>query len=403
MQQAMFWILTGLTGLIAAVDGWGCRTLFGRRAARSRRERTGRAALLLWLAATDLLLPGALLAFRLAADNPAGMMHFLSLSMLFFFAFVLPRPLFWSLLSKRRGVRTAGAIAGGLLSGAVLYGFFIGRTALRIERVEVLSEHLPEGFDGVRIAHFSDLHIGALLRPERETARIVEMIRALEPDLILFSGDLVHIRYTELDTAVMELLSRLEAPLGVYSVTGNHDTGCYVRDTLRLPPRINTARLIRRQQAAGWEVLDNTSRWLRRHGDSISLSGISFDHAWHDARHSGAIPESDLSPVYGTVPPGGFNITLSHIPQLWERITALGYGDLTLAGHVHAMQHKIPVGRRGLSLARLLYRRWSGAYTEPEGTLYINDGIGAVGLPARIGAGPEITLLTLRRPEKGKR
>lgn len=95
-----------------------------------------------------------------------------------------------------------------------------------------------------------------------------------------------------------------------------------------------------------------------------------------------------------------FNITLAHVPQLWEQITTAGYGDLTLSGHVHAMQLKIRFSGRGWSPASWLYEHWSGRYDNDDGrTLYINDGTGYVGYPMRLGARPEITLLTLKQCE----
>lgn len=107
-----------------------------------------------------------------------------------------------------------------------------------------------------------------------------------------------------------------------------------------------------------------------------------------------------MDKAYGDVPRETFNITLAHVPQLWEQITAAGYGDLTLSGHVHAMQLKIRFSGRGWSPASWLYEHWSGRYDNDDGrTLYINDGTGYVGYPMRLGARPEITLLTLKRCE----
>ena len=98
------------------------------------------------------------------------------------------------------------------------------------------------------------------------------------------------------------------------------------------------------------------------------------------------------------MPEGMFNLTVSHLPQLWPNITALGRGNLTLAGHVHSMQIKGHLFGRAFSPAQLMYDRWSGRYDDAAGnTLYINDGIGYVGFPMRLGAAPEITLFTLKK------
>ena len=98
----------------------------------------------------------------------------------------------------------------------------------------------------------------------------------------------------------------------------------------------------------------------------------------------------DVSGIYENVPDSVFNITVSHLPQLWHSLCS--YSDLTLSGHIHAMQMKIA----GISPAALMYDEWSGLYERAEGKLYINDGIGSVGFFARIGARPEVTVITLK-------
>ena len=147
----------------------------------------------------------------------------------------------------------------------------------------------------------------------------------------------------------------------------------------------------------GWRVLDNETVYLRRGDDSISLSGISYDRSLARQRHDRTLPGYDFGTTYRDVPQDLYNITAAHIPQLWEQILDAGYGDLTLSGHVHSMQCKIRLFGRAFSPAQLMYRHWSGPYEKQGRTLYVNDGIGYVGFPMRIGANPEITLFELRR------
>lgn len=306
---------------------------------------------------------------------------------------VLPRMCYF-VLRRLRMPRT-GMAAAAVLAALLIWGATAGRTSIRVSRVEILSERIPEGFDGMRIVQISDLHIGTIIRPERELTRIVDSVNALRPELVLFAGDLVNIRSSELDGRIMRLLERIEAP--VVSVTGNHDVGAYIRDTVAQPREESLAEVIRLQREMGWQVLEDTTVYLHRGGDSISLSGISFDPALRKRRHDADVGIDNPETVYRGVPPSLFNITVVHLPQLWDDITEFGYGDLTVAGHVHSMQMKIPVGRRGWSPAALLYKRWSGRYDERGRTLYINDGTGCVGFPMRLGARPEITLFILRR------
>ena len=193
----------------------------------------------------------------------------------------------------------------------------------------------------------------------------------------------------------MKALQRFQAP--VYSVTGNHDVGSYIKDTLALSPARSLAQVIERQEQMGWQVLQDTTLYLHRAGDSISLTGISFDPSLRWLRHSSELSSPAVGTAYENVPEELFNITAVHLPQLWEQIAEAGYGDLTLAGHTHSMQMKIKLFGRQWSPAAWLYPRWSGRYDNEGKTLYINDGVGSVGYPLRLGARPEITLIILRR------
>lgn len=358
------------------------------------RPRRVRRLFILLTAATDLLPLVAWGLFRLLPDNPGPVV---TACMWLFFVYlltVLPRWAFY--LFDLFGRRRAGSVAALCVAAILLWGATCGRTHYRINEVEIRSERLPAGFDGVRIVHFSDLHLGSLVRPVRETERLVRRIESLRPDMIVFTGDLVNIRYTELDGSLMRQLGRLRTPLGVWSNIGNHDTGVYIRDSLALPVPVNMDSLAARQRRMGWRLPDDETVWLVRGGDSVTLTGISFDPAFSIRRHDAEIG-MEIAHAYAGVPHRYYNITLSHLPQLWPRITALGYGDLTLSGHVHAMQAAVRLGRFRFSPAQLLYERWSGRYDEGRHTLYINDGIGYVGYPMRLGARPEITILTLRR------
>lgn len=343
------------------------------------------------------LLP--LLEWQLRTDNIAEQMIFPGSRMLLIFLYALLRlVLYAGWLSRKRLLRLLAVGVVILLAALLSYSVVVGRTALRVERLTLQSDRLPAGWEGVRLLHFTDLHIGTLKHPVAECRRLVDTILLLQPDMILFTGDLTNIRHTELDEEVMRELARLQAPLGVYSVTGNHDVGVYIKDSLSLPREQNLRCVVNKQRAMGWSLLEEESRYLVRRGDTITLTGIGFEPSLRNLRHARQLPE-DYDPwgLYDNLPKRFFNLTICHLPQLWDGILAHGYGDLTLAGHVHSMQHKLPIGRRGWSLSALFYRRWSGLYEEQGRALYINDGIGSVGIPARLGAEPELTLITLQR------
>lgn len=344
-----------------------------------------------WALLTDLLPLCVAVSGVLVRDNTPAYMWFAMWAFWLWLATVLPRLVFY-LFDLVRRPRT-GLILGVCVALLMIWGATTGRTRLDVNRVEVRSCRIPAGFDGYRIAQLSDIHLGSVVRPERELQRIVDSVNALRPDLVVFAGDLVNIRYTELDSTAMRILGGFRAP--VVSVTGNHDVGVYVKDTAALPAAENLSRVIRRQHAMGWRVLQDTTLYLSSKGDTITLSGISFDPDLRKRRHDKELPPVNPAAWRG-IPDSLYNITVVHLPQLWPQITAAGYGDLTLAGHVHAMQLKVHLLGRAWSPARLLYKRWSGRYDEAGSTLYINDGTGCVAYPMRLGAWPEITLFTLR-------
>ncbi len=384
------WMPLFLILLPLVADGW-----YFRRHRRTYRHRT---LLLTLVAAGDLLPLTGIVLFWLMEDSTASIMA----AMWVFFAYLLltlPRMVYYLVRAcgKGRTVRILAAAAALGMACVLIQGAVSGRRTLAVHHVTLRSERLPEAFDGLRIAQFSDLHIGTLVDPDGEMRALVDSLNALHADLVIFCGDLVNIRYTELDSAAMRLLGGIRSRYGTFSVTGNHDTGNYVRDTLSLPPATNIAALVERQRAMGWRVLDNETVYLRRGDDSIALSGISYDRMLARQRHDRTLPGYDIGPTYRGVPKTLYNITAAHIPQLWERIRTAGYGDLTLSGHVHSMQCKIRLFGRAFSPAQLLYRHWSGRYEEQGRTLYVNDGTGYVGFPMRIGAKPEITLFELRR------
>lgn len=302
-------------------------------------------------------------------------------------------------LWRRVWIRLAGAAVSVAMMVAFVYGVVVTRTDYEVRRVVVSSKRLPKSFDGYRIVQLSDMHLGTMLDPEREVAQIIDICNSLDADAVAFTGDLVDIRYSEITPSIAQQLSRLRSRDGVFSVTGNHDIGVYVRDSVALPPDENIRRLYAEQQHMGWTVLDDRSEYVVRGKDSIAITGIAFSPLLQEHRHSSRIPELDLDGLYAEIPDSIFNVTLSHIPQLWGPILDGGFADLTLSGHVHAMQLKLPIGWRGLSPSMVKYRRWSGLYEEGERWLYINDGVGCVAYPMRVGARPEITLIELRSAE----
>ncbi len=389
----MIWIVSILSLIAVWLDCTAYKRIY-------RRNRLSK--LLLAAALTDDLLPLASEAVTfLLPDNPHGTGMTSMWIMWVYMVTVPPRVIYmpFRLWCRRRIWRIAGGIAAATVIFAFIYGTVVTRTDYRVNRVTLQYDSLPEAFDGYTVAMITDLHVGSMLSPQKECRRIVDIINSLDADLAVFCGDLINIRSEELTPEIRQTLGSIAARDGVIAVTGNHDTGIYINDDSQTTEN-ETKRLIAAEREIGWRPLDNETIWIRRGGDSISVSGISFLCEWQDDRHSGNIGEVELGHIYDGVDEDSFNITLSHIPHIWDTIIAAGKADLTLSGHIHCMQFKLPVGSGGISPAMLLYKRWSGLYRQHDACLYINDGIGCVGIPARIGACPEITLFQLKCSSK---
>lgn len=280
----------------------------------------------------------------------------------------------------------AGLVLGVVSFVNVIYGATAGITRFQVKHVTYESERLPEGFDGYRIAQLSDIHIGSWQGRPEAVEKLVKLTNEQQADLIVFTGDLVNQQSHELDI-FRPTLSRLQASDGVYSVLGNHDYGTYYRWKNSREEADNLQYLREQQQAMGWRLLDNSHVILHHRGDSIALIGVENDGEPPFPQHAD-LPRA----TEGTQ--GMFSILLSHNPTHWRReVLPESDIDLMLAGHTHAMQMTL----FGRSLASLKYPEWSGMYREGSRALYVNIGIGYVGLPFRFSAWPEITVITLKK------
>ena len=307
------------------------------------------------------------------------------------------------LVVRRRSIvfRIFFTVLSVAIAVTMVCGATVGRTKLRVEVVEICSERVPEAFDGYRLVQISDIHTGTTTGAEKRLTRLVEKIASLSPDMVVHTGDLVNISGTELTPEIMDILSLTDAPDGVFSVWGNHDLGFYLRDEEE-SIEDNFVRLAGKVREMGWRVLADESVWIGRGGDSILLSGVNFPTDGHHNGLNSALAGADIGATFAGVDRDPFSIVLAHTPQMWSDITDRGFGDLTLSGHTHAMQMKFRLFGREWSPAEYMYSEWSGKYSKEGGkknVLYVNDGIGCVGYPMRIGARPEVTLIVLKRCE----
>lgn len=268
----------------------------------------------------------------------------------------------------------------------VLYGTVSGWHRYQVKEVTFESADLPEAFNGYKIVQFSDLHIGTIAKYPKQVQRLVDIINQQKGDLIVFTGDLVNHRASELN-GVEHILGQLRAPDGVYSVLGNHDYSPYFKWKSPREQAANLKELKQRQAQMGWTLLNNANTLIQRKDTCIALVGVE-NQGLPPFPEKGDLPKA----IKGTE--GLFKVLLSHDPTHWRR-EVLPDTDiqLTLSGHTHAMQFIL----FGFTPASWFFKENRGMYYENDRALYVNIGVGEVMLPFRFGAWPEITAITLQK------
>jgi predicted MPP superfamily phosphohydrolase len=268
--------------------------------------------------------------------------------------------------------RGAAVAAAAITVGAAVLGY-AGTRRLRVAPFTAPFPDLPVEFEGLRVVQITDLHVGPQT-PRAHLSRIVRAVESAEPDVIAITGDQVD--YAR-DVAVFaSVFGRLSAPLGVFVVPGNHDVYAGW-------PEVRAGL-----EAMGATVLVNDAVPVMRGSQRLWVAGTG-DPAGH-----GSAAAPDIIRTLTRVPDGAFTLALAHNPALWPALAARGV-QLTLSGHTHHGQISIP--RLGWSLASLFLELAMGWYRRGGSLLYINPGTNYWGLPLRIGAIPEVTIVTLTR------
>ncbi|WP_299232541.1 metallophosphoesterase [uncultured Bacteroides sp.] len=270
--------------------------------------------------------------------------------------------------------------------GYILFGAIKGKEIFKVREVTFTSANLPEEFDGYRIMQLSDIHSGSWKGNPEALKRAIDICNNQNADLALFTGDLVNSRADEL-LEFSEIFSGLKAKDGVYSVLGNHDYGTYVKWDSEADRIANIDSLISRENSMGWRMLNNSHTIVRRGNDSIAVIGVE---------NSGRPPFPDYARLKdaSASTEGMFQILMSHDPTHWRReVLPESDIELTLSGHTHDMQ----ITFFGLSVSSFIYPEHNGMYMEGERGLYVNIGLGHVLFPMRLGAWPEITVITLKK------
>lgn len=292
-------------------------------------------------------------------------------------------------MSRSLFLSWAGLAIGGGLFSSLIYGFS-NKYNYKVKRVKLKYDNLPSAFKGIKIVQLSDIHSGSFTDKEA-VQRGVEKVLALQPDLILFTGDLVNNLADEM-TNYADVFGRLKAPMGVYSILGNHDYGDYVNWTDLHAKKKNLDNLKNIHQQMGWRLLLDEHVLLQRENEQIALIGIQNWSALKRFPRYG-----NLSKAYQGAENIPFKILMSHDPTHWDAEVRPKFPDidLMLSGHTHGMQFGVEIPWFKWSPVQYVYKQWMGLYEEGAQKLYVNRGYGFIGYPGRVGILPEITLIEL--------
>lgn len=285
----------------------------------------------------------------------------------------------------------AGAMVAAIPLASLTYGVFSGAYDYRIRRQTLYLPNLPSSFNGIRIGQLSDIHSGSFYN-QKAVRGGVEMLLKEKPDLIFFTGDLVNDFASEMRN-YQDIFSSLKAPLGVYSILGNHDYGDYHFGPGSSPAKAKNLKAVKQtHRNMGWDLLLNENRRIRINGEEIGVLGIENWGTGRFAKYGRmdlAVKNTDDLPV---------KLLLSHDPSHWRAQVLPEYPqiDAMFSGHTHGMQFGIITDKFKWSPAQYIYKEWAGLYKEGVQQLYVNVGYGFLGYPGRVGILPEITIFELR-------
>ena len=294
-------------------------------------------------------------------------------------------------ISRKTFITQTGIVLAAIPFAGSIYGILKGRFDFHVINTHLSFANLPGVFDGFKILQISDFHIGSFIGNYNEVEQIVELINQQQADLVVFTGDIVNNLAKEIDEFV-PLLASINAKYGKYAILGNHDYGDYTKWESEQQKIVNHQSLKNNLSNSGFKLLLNEHTEIRIANSSINLIGVEN---WG---HPPFPKYGDLKVATQNADMTKFNILLSHDPSHWDaKVLGKTNIDLTLSGHTHGMQFGIDIPGFKWSPIQYKYPRWAGLYKQNNQYLYVNRGIGYIGLATRIGIRPEIAVIKLSR------
>lgn len=272
-----------------------------------------------------------------------------------------------------------------------LYGIIQGKYNYKVLKYQLSFKDLPEAFDGFTLTQISDIHSGSFTNKEKIQYG-VDLVNEQESDVILFTGDIVNYRASEMDNW-LDVFGQLKAPKGVYSILGNHDYGEYIRGASKEEKARELQAIKEIHPKIGFNLLCNEHRYIEKNGQKIALVGVEN---WGTRFKK----VGDLKKASEGIQKEDFKILMSHDPSHWDvevKENDFNY-QLTLSGHTHGFQFGIEIpGFIKLSPVSFVYKYWAGLYEEFGRYINVNRGFGYHAYSGRVGIWPEITVIELKK------
>jgi uncharacterized protein len=294
-------------------------------------------------------------------------------------------------ITRSEFLSKAALAAAAVPLGAMTFGIISGAHDYRVRKKTVYLPNLPKAFDGIKIGQVSDIHSGSFFNKTAVKGG-VEMMLKEKPDVLFFTGDLVNNEASEVNDYI-DIFAKFRAPLGVYSVTGNHDYGDYKHWSSQQAKVKNLKELVEAHKIMGFDILMNENRFIEVDGEKIAVIGIEN---WGG---KGFSKYGKLDVAYKGSEEAPVKLLLSHDPSHWDLEVRPFYKDIDMAfaGHTHGFQFGVEIGNFKWSPSQYMYKQWAGLYQEGSQYLYVNRGFGFLGFPGRVGMPPELTVIELKR------
>ncbi len=308
------------------------------------------------------------------------------------------------LVSRKKFISQIGAGMGLLAFSGIAYGILKGAHNYKLHHVKIKAGN---GLKGLKIGQLSDIHMGSFW-DKNAIQKGVDLLMNQKPDIVFFTGDLVNDLETEVSEEMISIFSQVKAPLGVYSILGNHDYGDYHqwpdRDNMKAmsgkfenkahmsPMQLENLELLKlKHKTLGWQLLLNENKQVAFNGAMFNVIGVEN----YGVR--GRFPKyGDLNKAMENIVANHYNILLSHDPSHWDAQVVGNIAiNLMLAGHTHGSQFGIETAKFRWSPVEYMYNQWAGLYEKQGQFIYVNRGFGYLGYPGRLGINPEVTILEM--------